>query len=499
MPVVPASPTLSLVLLLAAPSPSTDAARRATQEDAGAQTPDPPDTPIDVSPGKATGEPKPPSDPDPGEPDDEPATPPGPGPATVPTPVDVPATSPTLPAGAVPTTPNPALPAAVLRWQWLNNPLGPSRAAQQGRKLSPHRLLPLPSLRSQPGVGLMLGASVNYAYRPKDDEPNRIYLFLEARVSLKKVHNYGFFVRLRNTLGRQEIFEVGPTVILDPVLPYYGVANHANLRGQDLTSRYYQVEVQTFGGIFNFQYPLYRWQPRDSDRPPAVLRSYSGLTYHVDRIRPYEDSRFAEERAYDAGLTRRGVVRLGFVWDRRDNESNPRRGALHDVTVDSAGPFTGSSQGWGRFSATLRHYWTLGTPSLVLAHRLTFDSLWGDPPFMPLGDFGGLIPVDAVGGMTAGRGWMRRRYVGKHKAYASVELRFDPIEFKLRSKTVGIGMKGYVDLGMVAQTISQLPSHLLVSGGPGVLLIWDRFAVIRLEGGFSRETAGFYLMTEHAF
>jgi hypothetical protein len=38
-----------------------------------------------------------------------------------------------------------------------------------------------------------------------------------------------------------------------------------------------------------------------------------------------------------------------------------------------------------------------------------------------------------------------------------------------------------------------------VSGGPGVLLIWDRFAVIRLEGGFSRETKGFYLMTEHAF
>ena len=64
---------------------------------------------------------------------------------------------------------------------------------------------------------------------------------------------------------------------------------------------------------------------------------------------------------------------------------------------------------------------------------------------------------------------------------------------------VGIGVKGYFDMGMVSQTISGLPNHLLVSGGPGVLLIWDRFAVIRLEGGFSRETKGFYLMTEHAF
>lgn len=403
-----------------------------------------------------------------------------------------------LPAGSVPDAPLPALPTEVPRWEWLNHPLGASELPVKGKKQSPHRVLPLPSLRSQPGVGLMLGASVNYAYRPKEDEPNRVFVFLEARVSLKKVHNYGFFVRLRNMLGRQEIFEMGPTVILDPVLPYYGVANHANLRGQDLTDRYYQVSIQTFGGSFNFQHPLWRLQTR-TDRPVGVLRSYTGISYHGDRIRPYEGSKFAEERPYEAGWTRRGVVRVGLVWDRRDNEAYPRRGVLHDVTVDGAGPWTGSSQGWGRLSATLRHYWTLGTPSLVLAHRLTFDSLWGDAPFVPLGDFGGLIPVDGIGGMTVGRGWMRRRFVGKHKAYASVELRFDPIEFKLRRKTVGIGMKGYVDMGMVAQTLTGLPNQLLVSGGPGVLLIWDRFAVIRLEGGFSRETAGFYLMTEHAF
>lgn len=409
------------------------------------------------------------------------------------------ATPSVVPVTALPPAPVPvALPPVVPRWGWLDNPLGPSGKPVKGKKQSAHRFLPLPSLRSQPGVGLMLGASVNYAYRPKEDEPNRVFLFLEARVSLKKVHNYGFFVRLRNLLGRNEIFEMGPTVILDPVLPYYGVANHASLRGQDLVDPYYQVSVQTFGGSFNFQHPLWRWQP-DKNKPAGVLRSYSGLSFHADNIRPYADSKFAEERAYEEGWTRRGVVRVGLVWDRRDNEAYPRQGVLHDVTVDGGGAWTGSSQGWGRVSATLRHYWTLGTPSLVLAHRVTFDSLWGDAPFMPLGDFGGLIPVDAIGGMTAGRGWMRRRFVGNNKAYASVELRFDPIEFKIKKKSVGIGMKGYVDMGMVSQTISGLPNHLVVSGGPGVLLIWDRFAVIRLEGGFSRETKGFYLMTEHAF
>lgn len=453
------SPTIALVSLLAAPAPAVLVPEEVVEEDAGA-----------AAPGEAT------------------------------VPASEPSPAAELPERAVPTTPQPGVPvvpAVVPRWSWLEHPLGEPKAP--GRKVSPHRFLPLPSLRSQPGVGLMLGASVNYAYRPKEDEPNRVFVFLEARVSLRKVHNYGFFVRLRNLLGRQEIFEFGPTAILDPVLPYYGVANHADLSGMDLTARYYQVHLQTFGGMINFQHPLWRSSPRAGTRPSGVLRSYTGLSYHADRIIAYENTKFAEERPYDAGWTRRGVVRVGLVWDSRDHEAYPRRGSLSDVTVDAGGPFTGSTHGWGRVHATMRHYWTLGTPSLVLAHRVTFDSLWGDAPFVPLGDFGGLTPVDAIGGMTAGRGWMRRRFVGKHKAFASVEVRFDPIEFKIRRKVVGLGMKGYVDVGMVSQTLTGLPNHLLVSGGPGVLLIWDRFAVIRMEGGFSRETKGFYLMTEHAF
>jgi hypothetical protein len=30
-------------------------------------------------------------------------------------------------------------------------------------------------------------------------------------------------------------------------------------------------------------------------------------------------------------------------------------------------------------------------------------------------------------------------------------------------------------------------------------MIWDRFAVFRVEAGFSREGAAVYLQTEHAF
>jgi hypothetical protein len=405
-----------------------------------------------------------------------------------------------LPEGAVPTESNPA--AAQLeqvpRWDWLANPLAPRRAAVKGKRRSPHRFLPLPSLRSQPSVGLMLGASLNYAYRPREEDPNRIYLFVEARVSLRKVQQHGFFVRLRDNLGYREIFEIGFNVMIDPVFPYFGIANHHNLRGDNLQARHYQLKLTTIGGFFTYQHPLWTLK-RPGSRPPGTLRSYSGFGYFVDRILPYEGTLFAGERPFDAGVTRRGVLRLGLIWDRRDNDWSPRTGALHDITVDSAGPWTGSTHAWGRLHATFRHYHQLGLPSLVLAHRLTYDGLWGDAPFVTLGEFGGLAVSDAIGGQAVGRGWMRRRFIGRHKAYASVELRFEPIELKIGKHTLGLGIKGYVDLGLVAERLRDLPLHCQVSGGPGILLVWDRFAVIRLDGGFSRELKAFYLMTEHAF
>ena len=425
--------------------------------------------------------------PDPGPPVDLPAAPPSPSPST-------------LPEGVVPTAIFPATAAEPApRWEWLGNPIAPSsRGATDPKRRTPHRFLPLPSLRSQPAVGLMLGASLNYAYRRRDDEPNQIYAFVEARVSLRRVQQHGFLVRLRDLLGRREIFEFGSAGTIDPVFPYFGVANNQNLHGQDLTGRFFQTKLSTVGGFFSFQHPLWTFKPFGPG-PVGTLRSLSSVAYYVDRITSYAGSLFALERATDAGGTRRGMLRLGLTWDRRDNEWSPRKGAFHDVTVETAGPWTGSTDAWGRAQASLRHYWQLGVPSLVFAHRITYDALWGDAPFVPLGEFGGLVTSDGLGGTATGRGWLRRRYIGKQKAFVSVELRFEPIELKLGKHKLGLGLKGYVDLGMVAQRVVDLPLHLHVSGGPGLLIVWDRFAVIRLDGGFSRETRGFYLMTEHAF
>ena len=49
------------------------------------------------------------------------------------------------------------------------------------------------------------------------------------------------------------------------------------------------------------------------------------------------------------------------------------------------------------------------------------------------------------------------------------------------------------------QRFADLLKHWYPSGGPGLLLIWNRFVVFRVEAGFSREGGALYLQSEHAF
>lgn len=421
--------------------------------------------------------------------------------ATPATPPGVPPEGPKLPPSqplAVSVDNGPAKPALPEATVPVTPPAGRRfRKRQRRQRDNRHRLLPLPHLSSQPATGLTLGGSLNYAYRLPGDNFNRVYGLAWSRVSTKLVQDHILSARMRDMLGRREIFNFGFFASLDPVYPFYGVNNHQTLGQAELQSPYNLIRMDNWGGWFTFEHPL--WTLERPGRAPGTLRHYSGIFYYVDVIRAAPNTRLVEELPSAEGTWRRGYVRLGVTWDSRDNDWSPTEGSLIDVTFDASGKWTGSSSNWGRFHSSVRHYWSLGQSKIVLAHRLTFDTLWGEPPLMTLGEFGGLFPMDAYGGAYVGRGFGRRRFIGKHKATAGFELRFAPVEFKIRRHTLGVGLELFVEAGLVAQTMSDLLKHWYISGGPGLLLIWDRFVVFRVEGGFGREGGALYLQSEHAF
>ena len=58
---------------------------------------------------------------------------------------------------------------------------------------------------------------------------------------------------------------------------------------------------------------------------------------------------------------------------------------------------------WQRANASFRHYHSLGTPKLVLAHQVLGEHVFGDAPLMPLSEFSGIRLRSGVGGLETGR------------------------------------------------------------------------------------------------
>jgi hypothetical protein len=342
------------------------------------------------------------------------------------------------PESQVPLTPDPSEPASKRR----------KRPRTRSRDRN-HKFLPLPHVSEQPAVGLMLGGSLNYSYRKPGEEFNQAYGTAWSRVSTRGVQDHILSGRLRDMLGRKEIFNFGLMVIIDPVFAFYGVDNHNSIAGTDITGAYNQSRMENYGGWFSFEHPL--WRLHRPGKAVGTLRHYSGVLFFYDRVTAYQDSRMAVDNPELAGSSRRGILRGGLSWDSRDNDWSPNEGSLIDVTVDAAGPYTASSTSWGRMHMTARHYWPLGDTGLLLAHRVTLDTMWGAPPLMALGEFGGLFPIDAYGGAFVGRGFARRRFIGEMKATAGAELRFRPVDVKIGRHKLGLGFDGFLEVGMVSR------------------------------------------------
>lgn len=359
-----------------------------------------------------------------------------------------------------------------------------------------HRFLPLPSIRSEPLVGLTIGGSLTYAYRKPQASYNRVYLLLLARVSTRRVHEYRGDLEVRDVFGRQELFQFGLSMRLDPVFPYYGVANHSDLRGGvPFDARLYTSRVNTTGGYF-------RYQHRIINSRRGVWRALVGYAFYRDKIRPSPGSLLFHERPQDLGTTRRGTLQAGVTWDSRDNTWNPHRGSAHDLNITVATPWLGSTATWARLSGNARFFVPLGIPDLVLATRIGIDGLVGATEGLPLtalGQFGDLPGREGFGGATIGRGFIRRRFIGRYKALLSSELRFDAFEVSVRDRPLALGIKAFVDVARVSDKLVPEFRDFEISGGPGLFIVINRFAVVRMDVGFSREFAAMYVLGSHAF
>ncbi len=186
------------------------------------------------------------------------------------------------------------------------------------------------------------------------------------------------------------------------------------------------------------------------------------LTIQPGLFERYQDLNLVDANQADGGWV--NTVKLGLMWDSRDNRPNPMKGLWTEAGVEIAPKFMGNDWGFSKFYAIHRQYFTLIENDLSFVYRLSYQStLTGDVPFFYQSQVITSMLTGAtnegLGGSSTLRGVLRNRVIGDAFFLGNVELRWKPVYFKFLKQECYLGLNAFYDFGRVTKNIS-LPTNL---------------------------------------
>ncbi|TMA19446.1 MAG: hypothetical protein E6J85_12135 [Deltaproteobacteria bacterium] len=217
-------------------------------------------------------------------------------------------------------------------------------------------------------------------------------------------------------------------------------------------------------------------------------------------VDPYPGSLLAAERPPGTSGGEELAYGFGILFDRRDHENVATRGYLLEAaTRGSVGGVASSHTYLGGTTRALG-FVPVGS-RIVLAARIEGDILTADTPLFELSRFGGVEPVEGVGGERSVRGLPKARYIGRAKALAAAELRVRMLNARLLERVVSFGLAAFLDTGRVWQLQGNdgglFDFH---SGTGGGLRIYHGEFLLRFDVGTSTERAvNIYITFGNAF
>ena len=151
------------------------------------------------------------------------------------------------------------------------------------------------------------------------------------------------------------------------------------------------------------------------------------------------------------------VVKVGIVYDSRDNEALPNKGIWTEAIFAMAPKFASNmDQGFIKFAVTHRQYFTLVKKRLTAAYRLGLQvNVAGHTPYYAQGlmyyvTMKGAYNEGLGGGKTI-RGIERNRVIGDGIVYGNFELRWQFLYFKFINQNWYLALSGFFDTGRVIQ------------------------------------------------
>lgn len=145
-------------------------------------------------------------------------------------------------------------------------------------------------------------------------------------------------------------------------------------------------------------------------------------------------------------------LKLGLVYDTRDNEPNPMKGIWTEAFLLGGIPALGTEKySFSKIILTHRQYFTLYPKVLNLACRLSYQTkLSGNIPFYMLPYiYSSSSTRDGLGGAKTVRGVLRNRIVGEDYFYGNVELRWKFFQRVMMNQNIYVALAGFYDGGKV--------------------------------------------------
>ncbi len=142
-------------------------------------------------------------------------------------------------------------------------------------------------------------------------------------------------------------------------------------------------------------------------------------------------------------------IKLGLVYDTRDNEACPMKGMWTELVVFNS---FGKEENFGKISITHRQYFTLIPEDLSVAYRVGYQGqLWGDMPYYMapymVFSYQPSLAFDGLGGQKTVRGMNMNRLVSESMAYANFEVRWKFAYFKFLKQQWYAALSPFVDMG----------------------------------------------------
>lgn len=149
-----------------------------------------------------------------------------------------------------------------------------------------------------------------------------------------------------------------------------------------------------------------------------------------------------------------GLLKLGLIYDTRDNEPNPMSGIWTEMQfLIAPGFLSDNNLSYTKIALTYRQYFTLIKKKLSFVYRLGYQGkIAGEMPYYMLPFVFNSAPSkteNGLGGAKTLRGILRNRVVGEDLFYGNIEFRWIFLRTVVLNQNFYIAANAFTDFGMV--------------------------------------------------